>query len=63
MPNFHKAFWEYVQCKPSDKLGMAKGHFFFLRLLLVIFVSKAYRIFPYLLNSIVANSNFVRISS
>jgi hypothetical protein len=27
MPNFHKAFWEYVQRKPSDKLGLAKKVF------------------------------------
>jgi hypothetical protein len=27
MPNLNKAFWEYVQCKPSDKLGMAKKVF------------------------------------
>jgi hypothetical protein len=52
-----------VQRKPSDKLSMAKRHFFLHRLLLVIFIAKGDGVCINSLDTMIADGNFVRVPS
>ena len=63
MPYFHKTFGQNMHCKTPDELTMSKGHLLFNSVLLVILVGKSDILSINAYNSVVANGNFMGVTS